>query len=93
MKDPAVTAMWEAYVAASGVEGSYTAWPFGSEDTPDLADELAALVPRAALMPILRQFRPPVPLISTTHRAQLSDHRGGSTYTCAVAPIAGQATA
>lgn len=57
--DPAVIVMWEDYVAASGVDGGYTAWPFGSPSEPDLADELAELVlngPKRATAGLLAEY-------------------------------------
>jgi uncharacterized protein YhfF len=40
----AVEAMWDEFRRATGFEGPYQAWSFGSKDTPDLADELAESV-------------------------------------------------
>ena len=72
--------MWEAYVAASGVEGSYTAWPFGSEQTPELADELAALVlkgQKRATTSLLAEYEDgsePMPVVGD--RSVVLDGRG-----------------
>lgn len=41
---PSVEAFWANFVEASGVDATYTAWAFGSDDMPDLATELGLLV-------------------------------------------------
>lgn len=40
----AVQEFWAAFVAATGIDGPYEAWAFGTEETPKLATELALLV-------------------------------------------------
>jgi uncharacterized protein YhfF len=37
-------AMWRDYRVAAGVDRHYSAWAFGADDTPALADDLARLV-------------------------------------------------
>lgn len=39
-----VEAFWEAYVAATGASGPYTAWGFGDDEKPELMTELGLLV-------------------------------------------------
>jgi len=42
MADETVDAFWQRFVAATGLDGAYTAWSFG--DSPEMATELAQLV-------------------------------------------------
>jgi uncharacterized protein YhfF len=44
MADERVEGFWRAFVDATGMEGRYTAWAFGSDDDPAGATELARLV-------------------------------------------------
>lgn len=44
MTDDSVSAMWDAYVAATGATGTYQAWGFGAEDDPEQQTELGRLV-------------------------------------------------
>jgi len=51
---------WQRSVRATGVNGPYTAWAFGSESNPDLATELALLVrygPKRATTGLLAEYR------------------------------------
>lgn len=50
---------WEAFVAATGVDGPYTAWAFGAHSTPELATELGLLVrdgPKRATASVLAAY-------------------------------------
>ena len=55
----AVASFWDAFVAATGIEGPYTAWAFGGPDTPALADTLAQLVrygPKRATASLVAEY-------------------------------------
>ena len=66
-RSPEIEAFWEAYVAASGAAGPYTAWGFGDDEKPELMTELGVLVrdgPKRATTGRLDDFDPetdPVP--------------------------------
>lgn len=50
---------WARFVAATGIDGPYQAWPFGGAEMPELADELAALVidgPKRATASLVSDF-------------------------------------
>jgi uncharacterized protein YhfF len=50
---------WQRSVRATGVDGPYTAWTFGSESNPELATELALLVrygPKRATTGLLAEY-------------------------------------
>jgi uncharacterized protein YhfF len=56
-RDDAVAEFWRSFVAATGVDGPYTAWAFGNE--PAMADELALLVrdgPKRATTSLLASY-------------------------------------
>jgi uncharacterized protein YhfF len=64
---PEVRAFWDAYVAATGAIGSFTAWGFGDDAKPELMTRLGLLVrdgPKRATTGRLDDFDPvtdPVP--------------------------------
>jgi uncharacterized protein YhfF len=50
---------WQQYMQATGVDGPYTAWAFGTESEPELATELALLVrdgPKRATTGLLAEY-------------------------------------
>lgn len=52
-------AMWDAFCAASGTEGTHEAFAFGGPDFPELANELALLVrdgPKRATTGLLAEY-------------------------------------
>jgi uncharacterized protein YhfF len=54
-----VEEFWERFVAATGLDGPYTAWGFGDESRPDLMTELGLLVrdgPKRATAGILAEY-------------------------------------
>ena len=55
--DPAVEEFWRSFVAATGIDGPYTAWAFGND--PDMADSLGRLVrdgPKRATASLLSSY-------------------------------------
>lgn len=57
----AIETMWAAFVAATGCDGSYTAWGFGDDEKPDLMTELGLLVrdgPKRATTSLVSGYGP-----------------------------------
>jgi uncharacterized protein YhfF len=56
-KEPAVAEFWRSFVAATGINGTYTAWGFGND--PEMADSLVRLVrdgPKRATTSLLSSY-------------------------------------
>ena len=59
MSEARVEAFWAEFVAATGIDGPYEAWPFGDESLPELATELGLLVrdgPKRATTGLLEDY-------------------------------------
>jgi uncharacterized protein YhfF len=75
--DPAVEEFWQSFVAATGIDGPYTAWAFGND--PEMADSLGRLVrdgPKRATASLLSSYRDDEPVPKAGDLSVVLDGRG-----------------
>ena len=77
---PDVEAFWRRFVAATGIDGPYTAWGFGS--SPEQATELGLLVrdgPKRATASLVSSYADEEPMPDLFDETDEIDHIGGKT--------------